>query len=137
MSKILGIDYGGHRMGLAISDEGWQYAFIFKTLDFTSKTLMKDLVEICHDEKVKKIILGLPLNQHGEVGPKAQEVTDWAKEVEMLLKIPIIFEDERFTSVMSKKLLHNSGRKKKRPKGDIDQQSARLILQAYLDKQHG
>ena len=137
MSKILGIDYGGYRVGLALSDEGWQYAFVYNTLDFTSNTFIKDLVKICHDEDIKKIVLGLPLDQHGEVGKKAQEVINWSKEIEKKLKLPIVLEDERFTSVMSKKLLHNSGRKKKRPKGDIDQQSARLILQSYLDKQHG
>ena len=137
MSKILGIDYGGRRVGLALSDDGWQYAFVFKTLDFTSNTFLKDLKEICHDEKVKKIILGLPLDQNGKIGTKAQEIIDWSKKVEKILELPIILEDERFTSVMSKKLLHESGRKKKRAKGDIDQQSARLILQVYLDKQHG
>lgn len=137
MSKILGIDYGGHRVGVAISDDGWQYAFVHKTLDFTSKTFLKELAKVCHDEDVKKIVLGLPLDQHGEVGKKAQEVIDWSKEIEKILNISIILEDERFTSAMSKKLLHDSGRKKKKPKGDIDQQSARLILQSYLDKQHG
>lgn len=138
MAKILGIDYGTVRIGLALSDEGWKYAFGHDTLNRSEKiNVFHHLKKLCDDEEVKEIVLGMPLDQHGHQGQKAQEVLIFADQLKDKLNLPVNFEDERFTSVMAKKLFHEAEKKHRKNKGLIDQEAAKLILQSYLDKKNG
>jgi len=138
MSKILGIDYGTQRVGFALSDDSWKYAFAHETFDYSSKkNIFHYMRDLCEHEDVKEIVLGLPLDQHGHQGQKAKEVIEFSEKVKSELKLPVFFEDERFTSVMAKKLFHEANKKHRKNKGMIDQEAARLILQVYLDKKNG
>lgn len=138
MSKILGIDYGEKRVGLAISDEEKKYSFSYLTLDGGNKNeLLAQLSEICQSEKIDRVVIGLPLNQDGGSGPAAEKVKGFGQAISHRLNIPINFEDERYSSVMAGQLFRESGRKTKQTKNLIDQKSAQIILQSYLDKKNG
>jgi len=138
MAKILGIDYGTQRVGFALSDDGWKYAFVHETFDYSNKqNIFHYMKDLCQHEEVKEIVIGMPLDQHGHQGKKAKEVLEFAEKIKSELKIPVYYEDERFTSVMAKKLIQEAEKKHKKNKGLIDQEAAKLILQSYLDKKNG
>lgn len=135
MLKSLGIDYGEKRIGLAISSDEGNYAFAYQTLEERSQQdIFQKLANICEKENIETIVIGLPLNQEGVAGKEAQIVQRFAKELEEYLKIPVAFEDERFSSAMAHQLYREAGKKTKETRATIDQKSAQLILQTYLDK---
>ena len=138
MARVLGIDYGEKKVGLALSDEEEKYAFSYRTLiNLQRSDLLQNLASICQAEKVEKIIVGLPLNQEGKIGKEADRVQQFGRELEDYVKLPVDFEDERFSSAMAGQLFKEAGKKTKETKDIIDQQSAQIILQTYLDKQNG
>lgn len=138
MSKVLGIDYGSKRVGIAVSDEDRKYSFMRETIiNISLESLVNEIKEVCVSEKVEKIVMGLPLDQNGNIGPKAKEVTEFARYLHNQLKIEVILEDERFTSIMAKQLFREAGKKLKKEKINIDKQSAQIILQSFLDKKNG
>ncbi|MBU0597957.1 Holliday junction resolvase RuvX [Patescibacteria group bacterium] len=138
MPKIIGIDYGEKRVGLALSSEDMKYSFDYKTIIYENKhQLFHDLKIICQDEGVGRLVIGLPLDQDGQLGKKAQEVKEFSQGVSEFLKLPFEFEDERFSTALVKQLNREAGKSEKRGKKEIDQQSAKIILQTYLDRKHG
>jgi len=135
--RILGLDYGKKRIGIAISDEEGKYAFPYQVLENRNKFFVFDNLKIIvQQEKVEKIIVGLPLNLKGEREKKAKECEDFANKLNSYLNLPVELEDERLTSRLSSRLLRDNPSKKAKKKEAIDQQSAILILQGYLDRQN-
>lgn len=138
MSKVLGIDYGSKRVGIAVSDEDHKYSFMRETIiNVSLESLVNEIKKVCVSEKVEKIVMGLPLDQNGNIGPKAKEVTEFARNLYNRLKIEVTLEDERFTSIMAKRLFREAGKKLKKEKINIDKQVAQIILQSFLDKKNG
>jgi len=138
MAKVLGIDYGDRRIGLAITDEDRRYSFALKTLDNKNQAqYLSELKEICDQESVDEIVIGLPLNQEGEEGPAAIKVKQFAESLKEATGVNCSFIDERFTTVMATKLHQEAGKKAKKTKDIIDQDSAVIILQTFLDKSNG
>lgn len=138
MSKILGIDYGDNKVGLALSDEEKKNAFARHTLiNLQRLVLFQNLASFCKKENIEKVVVGLPLNQEGKIGKQATKVQQFGNELADFLKIPIEFEDERFSTAMAGQLFLEAGKKIRETKGIIDQQAAQIILQTYLDKQNG
>ncbi len=124
MSKILGIDYGEKRIGLAISDESQTFA---RELSIVSpREFFEQLDQIIEDGQIERIVLGWPLNMHGEETKKTQEVKSFKLEIEKITGLPVAIIDERLSSVMAQKL---PGGKK-----DIDSLAAQILLQNYLDR---
>jgi len=135
MEKVLGIDHGDRRVGLSLSSEDKKYAFSFKTLENINQLeLFKQIEAICEQENVSTVVIGLPLQNNGQVGPQAKKVQKFGHELEKFLSKTIIYEDERFTSAMATRLFQEAGKTAKQTKGTIDEKSAQLILQNYLDK---
>ncbi len=132
MGKILGLDYGLVRIGVALSDEDQRYAFAGGTYD--PGQIERQLQLFLRDEQIEKVVLGLPLDQHGQVGPAAQRVQEFGNTISASLHIPVLYEDERFTSVLAQRLMRQGGGSRE----SVDEHAARLILQTYLDKNcHG
>ena len=122
--KILGIDYGEKRIGLAISDESVTFA---REMDILSpKEFWIKINQIIAENEVGKIVLGWPLNMSGQETKKTQEVKDFKLKVERVTTLPVDVIDERLSSVMASKL---PGGKK-----DVDSLAAQILLQNYLDK---
>lgn len=133
MSRILGIDFGERRIGLALSDALGITAQGLPTLD-TKKTkdIFTHLENIIKDKNVTKVVVGMPKNMNGTIGPKGIEVKKFIQELIKKTKIDVIPWDERLTSIQSLKAMREMGTKQKH-KEVVDRISATLILQSYLD----
>ena len=134
MGRCIGIDLGTKRVGLALSDSLNIIASPFKTLTFIDNDdLVSKLSNIINDNNVKTIILGLPLNMSGVDTEQTKKVR-FFKDSLTKLNIPILFEDERLSSVSAKKSLIMQNVKTGHNKAEIDRTAAAIILQQFLDK---
>jgi len=135
--RIMAIDYGTKRLGVAISDPGCTMAHPLKTVAVHADgSHMDELLKITTDYEVKRVIVGLPLNMDGSVSEIAREVMSWAQNLEIFLDLPVEFFDERLSSFDAHELLmaHQvRGRKRRKV---VDKIAASLILKEYLDT-HG
>lgn len=141
MNRILGIDYGSKRIGIAMSDPfGWT-AQPLQTLEVKSERqcfyAIRDLV--CEHE-VEKIIIGMPLSLNGDEGIQAQKVRVFAQALEKFLlerepdrSVSFEFIDERLTTSSAERILIEADMSRKRRREVIDKQAAALLLQSYLD----
>ena len=133
MSKILAIDFGLKRTGLALSDELQMFAFGLKTID--SKTLMDELKMLVVNEKIVEIVIGEPKRLDASDSHITQNVRLLKEVVQKNFPaVQVNLLDERFTSKMASAVIAQSGLKKKdrEQKGLIDTVSATIILQDYL-----
>tara|TARA_S200000501_G_scaffold353209_1_gene372789 strand:+ start:42143 stop:42556 length:414 start_codon:yes stop_codon:yes gene_type:complete len=134
MAKILGIDFGDVRVGLALSDENKLIAFPYRTISYTNKKkLISKLIKIISEHKVDSIVIGLPLGLSGSDTKQTLVVREFAKTLNFV-KIPVFLEDERFSSVIAKKSLIEQNIKTGQNKSEIDKRAASIILQQYIDK---
>lgn len=133
-ARILGIDFGLKRIGLALSDPLRIFAYPYKTLS-NDKIFWKELRKIIEEKNIEKIILGYPIRENGNKSGIAGKIDDFSKELKREFRIQIIFWDERYTSVIAQeKILESVTKKsKRRNKGLLDQNSAAIILQEYLN----
>jgi len=130
----MGIDYGEKRIGIALSDPLFTFAYPFKTL-LNDHNLIKNLLEIVEEKNVTKIILGLPSVRFKSSKELAERVHLFKKEIEQVKKIEVIFWDEEFSSVLAQEKVNESVTKKsaRRKKDLLDRHSAAIILQEYLN----
>jgi putative Holliday junction resolvase len=127
--NYLGIDYGEKRVGLATGSDETKIASPFFILENKSQDfLLTEIKKICEQENVEKIVVGLPLTMENKEGTQAKEVLHFIDFLEKNLPIPVITEDERFTSAIVDKLMSESGVK------DRDAVSAMIILQSFFDR---
>lgn len=123
--KYLGIDYGERRIGIAVSDEDGIIAFPRTTIENTTSTL-SEIKKICDAEKPARIIIGMPM-LIGEISPMMRTIRMFGDTLTQCTNIPVAYENEMFTTKMATR----DGAKK----NTVDQSSAALILQSYLDRQ--
>ncbi len=139
MPRILGIDHGTVRIGLAISDELELVASPLKTLDAQHEA-EREIVRIVHDKRIAKIVIGMPLHMSGDRGGAAERVERFATNLGKALRheVPIEFADERLSSVEAEASLSRAGITGKRERNQlVDQLAAVVILQEYLNQQRG
>ena len=136
MSRVLGIDYGERRIGLALSDP---MGIIAKPLKFIDRKKHTDYIsEILNTSKEKHaniIVVGLPLTLRGKKSQQTIVVQKFIEKLKQLGGIPVIPVDERLSSVAAKKSLQEQGVKTGHAKGRVDETAAAIILQEYLDSQ--
>lgn len=134
MHRILGIDYGEKRVGLALSDPLQMIASPYNTIPNNPKLVTK-IQSIIKEKDVKIVVVGLPKGMKGQVTAQTENVNRF---IELLMDKNIIVEliDERLTSVSAEKALIKQGIKTGHNKGLIDQTAAAIILQQYLDGQN-
>jgi len=134
MGRALGIDFGTKRVGLALSDRSNMIASPYKTLNYVSeKDLITQLEIIVTKNDIEILVLGLPINMKGEDTAQTIKVRDF-KEILSALRIPIVYEDERLSSVSAINSLMLQNVKTGHNKPEIDKTAAAIILQQYLDK---
>ena len=134
MGRLLALDVGEKRVGVALCDETQTLAWPLLTLSRASKQEdFARLAALCREQAIEKVIVGLPKTLRGEEGPQAQRVRRYAAELQAALDLPIEFWDERYSSVDAQERLTSSSRKA-RAKGEIDSAAAAIILQEYLDE---
>lgn len=131
MSITLGIDYGDRRIGLALSDPEQKLARRFMTLENAGrKNAVEDIVRIIVEEKVGKVVVGLPVGFGGE-SDQTRLVRSFIEELSSQIDLPVATMNEALTSRMAEDNLHAAGVKD--VKAILDQEAARIILQDYLD----
>jgi len=136
MSRILSLDIGEKRIGIALSDESHTLARPLSTLKRASKKEdFARLTALCGEHQIEKIVCGLPMTLRNEEGPQARRVRRYAGELSAAIHVPIEFWDERFSSMDAEERLAASSRKP-RDKGAIDAAAAAIILQEYLNSRH-
>ena len=134
--KILSIDHGDKKTGLAISDEDEKLASRFLTVENkSSENLIKEIKKIILEKDISKIILGIPIGFKGE-SAQTQNIRKFSAKLSESIKMPIIEINEIFTSKMAEENLLNAGVKREEIKKIIDQEAARIILQDYLDRKN-
>jgi putative Holliday junction resolvase len=133
-ARILAIDYGSRRIGLAVTDELGLTAQGLPTLYRTNKR--NDLDHLRRTIKscgIGEIVVGLPLRMSGEAGTQSEKVQEFAEELRRRFKLPVHLFDERLTSVEANRVLDESEIGLQRRKQVVDQLAAVLILQAFLE----
>ena len=134
MGRALGIDFGTKRVGLALSDRSNMIASPYKTLNYISeKDLITQLEIIVTKNDIEILVLGLPINMKGKDTAQTIKVRNF-KEILSALRIPIVYEDERLSSVSAINSLMLQNVKTGHNKPEIDKTAAAIILQQYLDK---
>jgi putative Holliday junction resolvase len=135
-SRILALDYGTKRIGVALSDElGWT-AQPLETID--RRTLDRDIAHIAalvQSHEVAQVILGLPLQLDGRPGPAVEAMRAFATKLEAGLPVPLVLWDERMTTKAAEDLLIAADVSRKKRKGVVDRIAAAILLQSYLAAQ--
>mgnify|MGYP005841134199 CR=1 FL=1 len=132
--RVLGLDVGGRRIGVAISDYGGMIATPLTTLQATPRPrTLEQIAALVQEYEVNEIVVGLPLTLSGEIGPQAQLVQSFVTELEAVLHQSIQFFDERLTTVVAEQMLRDLGVRPEKRKARIDEVAAAIILQDYLD----
>ncbi|MDD9974744.1 MAG: Holliday junction resolvase RuvX [Candidatus Poribacteria bacterium] len=135
MAILLGLDVGDTRIGVALSDELGVAAHPLCTL--TRKNRKVDLIaisDLVSIHKVECVVIGLPISLDGSIGAQAEKVQKFAKRLEHVIDIPIEFQDERFTTAEAEEILHELNKDAKAQKELIDEVSAVIILDDYLNR---
>ena len=137
MPRILGIDYGERRIGLALSDPLGMIAQALPTLMRRrgKRPPVAELERLVAEREVDAIVVGLPLDEHGEESEWTTEVRQFGEKLGARTSLPVHFVDERMTSARAERVIRESGlsRTKREEKDRVDATAAVLILQAHLD----
>ena len=138
MDRIIGLDYGRKRVGVAVSDPLGIFASALETVQ-TAK-IIEYLKKYAENEKVVRFVVGYPMNMDGAPSEAAKDVDVFLKQLAKAFPdVPVTLEDERFTSVLAHRAMIDGGMKAKdrRDKESVDKISAAIILQSYMDKTSG
>ncbi len=135
MDRMIGIDYGRARVGVAMSDPLGIFASPLETV--ASAKIIEYLQKLTTSEKVVRFVVGYPMNLDGRPAEAAADVDAFLKRLaKHFPAIPVSLEDERFTSVLAHRAMIDGGMKKseRRKKESVDKISAAIILQSYIDR---
>lgn len=137
--RTLAIDLGTRRVGLALSDEGGKLATPYRVLQVRSQQhAVESILPIIQKESVTRVVVGLPLNMDGTIGPAARSTIEWADELGRRSGKPLVFVDERLSSFDAEQQIASRKRQgeritRKRKKKSLDALAAATFLQALLD----
>jgi putative Holliday junction resolvase len=130
----MGLDYGDRRIGVALSDElGWTAQGFGVIERRKPEEDMERIGRIAVDNDVKEIVLGLPKNMNGSIGPRGEICLAFAEELRGMLNLPVHLWDERLTTVAAERTLISADVSRKKRKQVIDKMAAAIILQGYMD----
>lgn len=133
--KILAVDIGERRVGLALSDELGMLAHPFKTLPWSGLANFITLInQIINSENIDKLVIGIPYTLNGGLSEKTKEIKELADQIRNQINVEVIEIDERLTTKMAMQALHAVGKKPSKNRNTIDQVAAVYILQSYLDR---
>lgn len=141
MGKILALDYGRRRIGIALSDRLHLTAQPYATWEVEKEEVFFErLKRLIEQESVEQIVVGMPITLRGEKGMMAKQIDTFVKTLTQVVFVPVVTWDERFTTQQAHRALHEMGEKPSRHKPLVDTLSAVFLLQNYLEflhRQHG
>jgi len=136
MEKILAIDYGRRRIGLARNDVLGFHAHGLPTLTVRNQeNAILQVVDVIQKEQPDRIVVGLPRNLDGSLSDMAKVVEVFVAQLQVRVSLPIVTLDERLTSVAALKTMREMGIKQKGNKGTVDKMAAVYLLEIYLQQQ--
>ena len=135
MDRIVGIDYGRKRVGVAVSDPLGIFASALETVH--SAKIIEYLKNYAQKETIVRFVVGYPINMNGAPSEAAKDIDIFLKHLAKAFPdVPVVKEDERFTSVLAHRAMIDGGMKKqdRQKKDSVDKISAAIILQSYMDR---
>ena len=134
--RYLGLDLGSRRLGVSISDPNGIIASAYKVIEHNEEyeKLVEDIKKIVSDEKIEKIVLGLPKNMNNPIGPKGELSYKFKEMLEEKIDKEVILVDERLTTKEATDVLIKGNTSRKKRKKVVDSLAATIILQSYLDR---
>jgi putative Holliday junction resolvase len=133
MNRILGLDFGRARIGVAISDELQMLAHPLETIPANEEPASR-VAEIVREKQVDHVVAGIPRQMNGQIGTAATEVLEFVEKLRAILPCPVVTWDERLTTVAAHRALRDAGKKTQHTRAYVDQVAAQMILQSYLDR---
>jgi putative Holliday junction resolvase len=133
MNRILALDLGRARIGVAISDELHLLAHPLETIPANQQPAAR-VAEIVRDKNVDHVVAGIPKRMDGQIGSAATEVLQFVEKLRAILPCPVVTWDERLTTVAAHRALRDAGKKTRQTRNYVDQVAAQMILQSYLDR---
>ena len=132
--RILAIDHGTKRMGIALSDE---LKMLAQPIEFIPAEpfapFLARLKQLLHEKEVELILVGMPRNMNGSYGPAALKVQDFVATLKNAITVPIKLWDERLTSAQANRFLIEGNVRREKRKEKVDKMAAAILLQSYLD----
>lgn len=132
--KVLALDVGEKRIGLAKPDETGTFAVphgVYRRRDLAED--VASLAELCQRLGIEALVVGLPLNMDGTEGTQAKRVREFAEKLAEVVKVPVFYVDERWTTREAERAMREAGERPSREKEKVDALSAVLVLQAWLE----
>ena len=131
-SRVLGLDHGSRRVGIAISDA---LRITAQPLEVVARVSAVDrIAEIVGEYGIEEIVVGLPTSLSGNEGPPAVAAREFGGEIGLATGIEVLYVDERFTTVTAEKVMLQAGAKRRVRRDSVDKVAAAIILQAFLDR---
>lgn len=131
--RVLGVDYGEKRIGLAVCDPTGELAFPVGTV--VRKNVRQErqaLAAVVEERDIERIVVGMPLRMDGSVGAQARSVQEFIARIERAFGLPVETVDERLTSVEAKRALRETGRRGRKQRDVVDSVAATLLLRSWL-----
>lgn len=132
--RILAIDFGRKRVGLALSDPSGTVAAPLAAIERKGKEWWDPLLHLIREQQVGEIVVGLPRNMDGSYGPAAEVCQKFARELEQRAQLPVVLLDERLSSTAASGAMREAGLREKEQRGKLDSVAASLLLQVHLQR---
>ena len=133
MSRYISIDYGEKRIGVAVTDQLKMFVTPYTTIENRSEDwVFSELLKIFSEQRIERVIIGLPLNIEGEDTPKTTEVRVFFQKLTEKTNLPLILWDERYSTSEANEFLISKGINWQKSKEIVDQIAAAVILESYL-----
>jgi putative Holliday junction resolvase len=134
-ARVLGIDPGEVRVGVALSDDLGMLAHPLETINVSGRDPCDRIAELVMERAVRAVVVGVPRNMDGSFGPAAEKARSLIEKLRTRIACEVIPWDERLTTVSARQALRQAGRKEKNQRPVIDQVAAQILLQSWLDSQ--
>jgi len=131
--RVLGLDLGDARIGVAISDDRQRIAVPLGTVRTGAPADVKAIADLVHGHGVTLVVIGHPLHLSGEAGERAHHAERFAEALDAFLDVPVLLQDERLSSVEADRALREAGASGRERRRTVDRSAATVILQAWLD----
>ena len=131
--RVMAIDYGDARTGVAVSDAAGMltgYAAVIQSR--RPERVAEEIAKLVQERRAEELVMGFPRNMDGSEGPRAELYRTFAREVEEAAGLPVRLWDERRTTIEAHAILHESGKRMKAHRQNVDAVAASLILEGYL-----
>ena len=134
MAKVLGVDYGDRRTGVAVSDDSRTIAFPRETLECAHvEQAAAAVARLAEAERAAEIVVGYPVNMNGSGGARTARTDEFLAELAKRTAIPLKKWDERLSTKIAEAVLIEAGTRREKRRGVVDKLAAQVILQGYLD----